>query len=302
MILPTFRRLQVFVTVVETGSFAAAARSLGIAQPSISAHIKSLEMEAGRPFFDRRRGRESLLTDQGQLFLTHARELLANATRLEEGFGPKAGLRERSLAIICQRSLAHSVLRDTLTGFARSHRDIRTSVRIAYQEEVLSGIRSGEADVGILLGDDLVEGMQMRLIGRQRCVIYAAPDHALAGRRAIPPAEIAAQDFVGPPARSMFGRSMAKLLGRAGIAPLRVVAETTEFGMSREFTAAGLGLCCSLYASVAGDLAAGRVVALDVDAPPLFIDILQVTHARRADAYAVRQFSNYVADAGAAWA
>ena len=173
---------------------------------------------------------------------------------------------------------------------------------VAYQEEVLSGIRSGEADVGILLGDDLVEGMQMRLIGRQRCVIYAAPDHALAGRRAIPPAEIAAQDFVGPPARSMFGRSMAKLLGRAGIAPLRVVAETTEFGMSREFTAAGLGLCCSLYASVAGDLAAGRVVALDVDAPPLFIDILQVTHARRADAYAVRQFSNYVADAGAAWA
>ena len=301
MLLPTFRRLQVFVAIVETGSFAAAARRLGIAQPSVSAHVQSLEAECATALFERRRGREPMLTGRGQQFLAHARELLADASRLEEGFAPKVAGRDNTLNIICQRSLAHSVLRETLTGFARANRDIRTSVRIGFQEEVLAGIRSGEADVGILLGDDVVESMPRRQIGRQRCVIYAAPGHALAQRRRIPPAEVARHDFVGPPARSLFGRTIAKLLEAAGVAPLRVVAETTEFGMSREFTAAGLGLCCSLMASVSGDLAGGRVVALDVDAPPLYVDVLQVTHSKRTEAYAVRQFTKFVTDAGAAW-
>jgi len=52
----TFRGLEVFVAVVEAGSFVAGAEALGISHPSISNHIKSLERHVGCELFTRRRG------------------------------------------------------------------------------------------------------------------------------------------------------------------------------------------------------------------------------------------------------
>jgi molybdate transport repressor ModE-like protein len=58
------RRLQVFVMVAETGSFAAAARQLGISQPSVSGHIQNLERELPAPLFVRA-GRYSMQAAAG---------------------------------------------------------------------------------------------------------------------------------------------------------------------------------------------------------------------------------------------
>jgi LysR family transcriptional regulator, low CO2-responsive transcriptional regulator len=301
MLMPTFRRLQVFVAVAETGSFAAAARRLGIAQPSVSAHIRSLEHEAGASLFERASGRAAALTSTGQTFLAHARDLVADATRLEQKLATARGETRHSLVVNCQRTLADPLFRGLLAAFARSNREIRLAVRTTYQEEVLASVRSGEADVGVLVGASPVQGLPCRLIGRQRCVVYAAPDHPLAGRERVPPAAVAACDFVGAPARSQFGRTMTQLLARIGVTPLRFSAEATDFGMSRDFAAAGLGLCCSLETALRDDLASGRVVAIDVNAPPLYVDVYQVTSPLRVAAWPVERFATWLDAAGAQW-
>lgn len=302
MFVPTFRRLQVFVAVAECGSFASAARLLGIAQPSVSAHIQSLEKECGAPLFERRSGREPSLTDKGRTFLAHARSLLAGASKLEADIAPRKAGSDQTLNIFCQRSLANAVLRKALVDFAHGNRDVRTSVRVAFQEEVLAGVRSGDADVGLLLGNDPMPGVTTKLIGRQKFVVYAAPDHPLVSRRQVPPTELAGAEFVGPPERTMFGRTIARLLGSIGIAPIRITAEVTEFSMSREFAAGGLGLGCSLEASVQGDIDAGRLTRVDLDAPPLYVDILQLVNPKRAETEAVRRFSEFMTRAVSDWA
>jgi hypothetical protein len=43
----TFRRLEVFIAVVEAGGFIAGAERLGISHPSISKHVKALERQVG---------------------------------------------------------------------------------------------------------------------------------------------------------------------------------------------------------------------------------------------------------------
>ena len=301
MFVPTFRRLQVFVAVAECGSFASAARQLGIAQPSVSAHIQSLEKDCGAPLFERRSGGTPSLTEKGRTFLAHARGLLASASKLEADIAPRKPGADLMLNIFCQRSLANAVLRKALVDFAQTNRDIRTSVRVAFQEEVLAGVRGGDADVGLLLGNDPMPGVTTKLIGRQKFVVYAAPDHPLVRRRRIPPADLAGADFVGPPERTMFGRTIARLLGSIGIAPVRITAEITEFSMSREFAAGGLGLGCSLEASVEPDLDSGRLVRIDLDAPPLYVDILQLVNPKRAESDALRRFSEFMARTGAVW-
>jgi molybdate transport repressor ModE-like protein len=279
MLYPTLRRLQVFVRVAETGSFAAAARQLGISQPSVSSHIQNLERELAGPLFARESGRRATLNEGGRKLLVHARSMLASASKLEESAGDrKHGA--RTLSIVCQRSLANTVMRETLARFAREHRDIRMAVRIAFQEEVISNIRNGSADMGYLLGNGPIAGVKAKLVGRLRFVIFASPDHPLARHKKIPPAELGAFEFVGPPDRSMFGRTVAAMLQTIGVEPLNISSEGTEFSVVRDLTVAGMGLCCSLEASVRADVASRQVVVLDIDAPPLFADVLELTPVR----------------------
>src|SRR5437870_4978645 len=110
MLSVTLRRLHVFVTVAETGSFAATAARLGIAQPSVSAHIKSLEQNVSARLFERQSGRAASLTEAGQAYLLHAQQLLANAARIEDEMGLRSATADRRITLSCQRSLANSAL------------------------------------------------------------------------------------------------------------------------------------------------------------------------------------------------
>src|SRR3954471_17778099 len=70
---PTFDQLRVFLAVVETGSFAAAARKLNRATSVVSYSIANLEAQLGVSLFDRESTRKPQLTDSGRTVLSEAR-------------------------------------------------------------------------------------------------------------------------------------------------------------------------------------------------------------------------------------
>jgi LysR family transcriptional regulator, low CO2-responsive transcriptional regulator len=193
------------------------------------------------------------------------------------------------------------VMREPLARFAGEHRDIRMAVRIAFQEEVIANIRSGAADVGYLLSNTPITGVRSKLIGRLRFVVFAPPNHPLAARKRIRAVELRDFEFVGPPERSMFCRTVAAMLQTIGVEPLNIVAEGTEFSVLRDLTLAGMGLCCSLEASVRADVASRQVVVLDIDAPPLFADVIELTPARSDGRNSVRLFSELLNAGAGAW-
>ena len=63
-------KIRAFLTIVQLGSFTAAARKLGLTQPAVSAQIASLEQALGVTLFER--GRELSLTPPGEHFLGYA--------------------------------------------------------------------------------------------------------------------------------------------------------------------------------------------------------------------------------------
>ena len=68
------RQIQYFLSVVETGSFSAAADEHYISQSSLSKKIIALEKEIGITLFDRSK-RKVFLTEAGEAFLAHARKI-----------------------------------------------------------------------------------------------------------------------------------------------------------------------------------------------------------------------------------
>lgn len=67
-------QIQYFLSIVETGSFSAAADEHFISQSSLSKKIMALEKELGVPLFDRSK-RKIFLTDAGEVFQEHARKI-----------------------------------------------------------------------------------------------------------------------------------------------------------------------------------------------------------------------------------
>lgn len=277
----TLRRLEVFLSVVETGSFAAAAERLNVAQPSVSAHIKALENHIGAPVFIRRRGSRPVLTELGRSVGEHARQLLADAGHMRADVVRFRTTRATQLILSCQRSLANFALKGQLTQFALSRPDIQLTVRIGKQEDVIDDVRLGVADIGCFLSNDFIRGMNSEVVGAQRLFIAAAPSHPLAGQRRVKPAEVAKCGFVAPPPNSLFGQAVAKLLASVGITDINVVAQATEYQFLRELVSAGVGICCSPAKSIESDVKAGMLCTLDLDAPDLQFNIQLMTSQHR---------------------
>ena len=90
----TLQQLKYVVEVAERGSITEAAKSLFIAQPSLSAAIRDLEEETGTTIF-LRNSRGILLTQEGVEFLGYARQVVQQAALIEDKYIAHSATRQR---------------------------------------------------------------------------------------------------------------------------------------------------------------------------------------------------------------
>ena len=81
--------LTAFVRTAERGGFAAAARDLNVSQPHVTRALQQLEARLGAKLLYRTTRRVTL-TDEGQEYLEHARQILAAVDRADSAVGERA--------------------------------------------------------------------------------------------------------------------------------------------------------------------------------------------------------------------
>lgn len=288
----TLRRLEVFAAIADCGGFRAAADKLGMTQPSVSTHVEALERDLKGALFHRRRGRGNELTHLGTTFLKHARQVLADADSMAAEVAHTRDEQRRRVVFACQRSLG-DVLSSTLADFARVHRNIELVTRVGRQEEVIEWVGAGMTDIGLCLGVDGTAGLDATIVGQQQFVVIASPRHPLSNRSAVEPAELVHHDFVAAPHQSLLGKGISRLLATVGAAPLRIISRATEFEFLRALVLADVGLYCCLASHVQTDIAAGRLVALRLNAPPLTLPVVQIVSPGRTLSRAVDEFATF---------
>ncbi len=288
----TLRRLEVFAAIADCGGFRAAADKLGMTQPSVSTHVEALERHLKGELFHRRRGHSNQLTHLGATFLKHARQVLADADCMAADVAVTRDEQQRRVVFACQRSLG-DVLSSMLAEFARAHREVELVTRVGRQEEVIEWVSAAVADVGLCLGADGIAGLNSIVVGEQRFVVIASPRHGLSRRAAVAPAELVPHDFVAAPEHSLLGKSISRLLAGIGAAPLRVVSRATEFEFLRALVLEDVGLYCCLASHVQDDIAAGRLVALKLNAPSLTLPVVQIVAPGRRLPRAVGDFAAF---------
>ena len=150
MISASPRRLSVFKTVVDAGSFNVAAETLGIAQPSVSAHVSALERQVGQPLFDRQRGSRPRLTQAGKTLYAYAVDMLKKSGEAQAALTRLRGKGKSEITIAAQRDIAQYYLPPLLTRFVAEHPGTRFVTRTGTLENVVTQLRDREVDVGFL--------------------------------------------------------------------------------------------------------------------------------------------------------
>jgi DNA-binding transcriptional LysR family regulator len=161
-----FRRLQHFVTVVETGSIARAAQLLHIAQPALSVQMRQLEGLAGCQLLSRS-SRGVVPTPTGEEFCRRARETLKLVEGLR-GIGREPASLPSGRVVIGSAVSVANIVSVPLVNAARERYPAITLELLespgAYLGEMLL---RGRVDIAILLGAYTATGMHVEAVAEE---------------------------------------------------------------------------------------------------------------------------------------
>src|ERR1700739_2300411 len=130
----SLRQLRYFVVTAEALSFTAAARRLGISQPSISTALGDLEASFDVQLFIRHHASGLSLTQAGRDLLGQARNLLKIAEELQSAARQMDGGIAGCVALACMVSLAPPVMPALMSRFIASHSGVNFRTEEAHQD------------------------------------------------------------------------------------------------------------------------------------------------------------------------
>lgn len=119
--------LETFVAVAERGSFSAAALAIHRSQSRVSAHVAALEQALGAPLFDRRH-RPVELTDAGEAFLPHARDVLLSLEQGAAAIDSLTGVHRGRVVLGSHPSISAGFLPHVLKDFSAAHPQVRVEL------------------------------------------------------------------------------------------------------------------------------------------------------------------------------
>jgi DNA-binding transcriptional LysR family regulator len=213
----TFRQLEVFVQVVESGSFRGAAERLAISPVSVSSHMKALERQLGTALFVRRRGANVSLTAAGEDACRRAKDLLRGRAQLLRLHATPSRTQARSKLRIGAHGYIAERFSRRLAAFASEHPEIEIELERRSFEGVLKGLRTADIEIGFFLSRGPVPEIESVSAWREDIAFFVSPRHPLARREAVSPSELSSFPFYYLPEKSHLRCQMDSVLGELEI-------------------------------------------------------------------------------------
>jgi len=282
----TLRQLEIFAAICQENTITRAAQRIGLSQAASSQALAELENQLQRRLFDRN-GRRLRKNAAGSELFPHAIEVLDRVRDIERGTGtPYLNVR-----LCASLTVGNYMLPSFIGRFARRHPYARFHMEVGNTQHVVASVRQFECDAGWIEGlaqDPLLHSLPWR---EDRLVIIAAPNHPLAGRRAMP-AALAAAPWVlrekGSGTREVFEEAIA---GKFGL--LHVPVELGGIGAVKRAVMAGVGLSCISRSTIELELKAGQLALVQTPWLNLRRQITLLIHRQKYLDRGLRQFLRF---------
>jgi len=191
------RQLKTFRVVAEKLNFTHAAERLHLAQSSVSAHIRELEKELGVMLFDRV-GRRVHLTDAGKKLYSYACRIDDMTAEMRSVVSGEKDL-QGSLTIRMPETLAAVYMPEVIARYREHYPDVRLDFINCSDRDLARELNTGRIDLALLLTDDMtMKDVTLDYLKTEPLALCCAPDHPLAGRESVAPADLQGQLLLLP--------------------------------------------------------------------------------------------------------
>lgn len=172
---PDARHLRCFVAAAEAESLRAAARQLGLAQATVTEHIRTLESIIGFRVFDRA-GRSIALTERGELLLPRAKEAVLAIEGVAEGIGDAIDSGTGRLAVGAIPTVSPYVLPRALSRLRDEFPECSIVVLEDLTENLLDRLDDHTIELGIMSTPITHPRASVEVLGSEQMVIVS-PDN-----------------------------------------------------------------------------------------------------------------------------
>lgn len=288
------RHLQTFRAVAGASSFTRAAADLGYVQSAVTAHVQALERELGVKLFDRL-GRRIVLTAAGKELLPYAHrmsDLSAEAREIVSGGGEPAG----DVAVSASETLCAHRLPGVVRELGQRHPRVRLrflpTATGALDDDLVRAIGEGEVEVAFVLEEELEPGengahdsrvprhLAVERLSKEPLAVVTAPEHPLSKARSVTPRDLDGMPVLFTERGCAYRRVFERALSASGVRA-EAAAEFTSSEAVKRCAEAGMGVAVLAKVSVAAELEAGTLTALQWEGPRLRVGTYMARHRER---------------------
>ena len=286
----TYHQLQTFLAVARCGNLSKVARELNATQPTVSLQLRSLRKSLGLPLFERPGGRFRL-TPAGERLRRYAEEALEGLRGMQQDIAVLKGSLAGSLAVGMTYFVVNRVM-PRLPRFRAQFPGVNVQVHAGRPEPLFTQLLADALDVVCFLKMRTPPGLAFEPFGQEELVIIASSHHRLARRRRVSAAELSEEHLLVSNV-SAFRELVEEKLRAAGVTP-RTVDEVQNYETVKELVERNMGYSMHVKPMVAAELAAGRLVALRLDGPPMLGDLVVGFRSRPAVSPLIQEFSRFL--------
>jgi len=165
--------ISIFVTVVDTGGFAGAARKLNISPPAVTRAINELETHLGVRLLTRTT-RVVRVTEDGERYAQDCKRILAELAEADDSVSGRHGSPRGRLTLTAPALFGAKFVTPIVTEYLTRYPDITASCW--FLDRVVNMMDEG-VDVAVRIGELPDSSMQAARVGRVRRMICAAPSY-----------------------------------------------------------------------------------------------------------------------------
>ncbi len=163
------RLLAIFATVIESGSFAAAARKLNTSRSRISEQVSSLESDLGTRLLQRST-RQLTITSEGEQVYAQVAQLADILREVEAITTPQVP--SGRVAITMGHDIAHKYVLSVIEGFKQAYPHIQLDLIL---DDTRRDLIADQIDLGIRIGFPKDDSLVARILHEERFALFASP-------------------------------------------------------------------------------------------------------------------------------
>jgi DNA-binding transcriptional LysR family regulator len=255
--------LEVFCCVYKEGSFSRAAHKLSLSQPTVSGHIKNLEVHLGTKLFNRL-PRQVVPTRAGEILYRRGQTIMNEKEAALQELKRFLNRIEGSLAICCSTIPGEYLMPQIVASFHERFPAVVIEMNVSDSQKVCNDVLSGKAELGFAGAKIETVGLEFRLFASDEMVLVV-PDNAEWHKvETISLDSLADKPLLVREAGSGTRLTFEKRIGRA-LSDFNVVGYFGSSNSIKEAIKAGLGVSVLSLLSIRSEVESGAFKTVNIE-------------------------------------